>query len=165
MVDYSIFDLEDLLKAAIKSEIDSKNLYLKLSNRVKNYLLKDKLKFLAKEEGLHQAAITKMFKQEFPRKELTIPKKTPVPLPEVKITNKNIPLSRILGQAMQAEKAAHDFYQQLSKFFEKDLKVKNTLNYFATMEMSHYKILEVEKQSMESYEEADEYWPMMHIGP
>jgi rubrerythrin len=165
MIDYSIFDLEELLTAAIKSEIDSKNLYKKLSNRVKNYLLKDKLKFLAKEEGLHQATITKMYKQEFPGKKLIIPKETPVPLPEVKITDENTPISKILGQAMEAEKAAHDFYQELSKFFEKDLKVKNTLNYFATMEMGHYKILEVEKQSMESYEEADEYWPMMHIGP
>ena len=165
MVDFSIYDLEDLLKAAIKSEIDSKNLYLELSKKVKNYLLKDKLKFLAKEEGLHQATITKMFKQEFPRKELTIPKETPVPLPEVKITDQDTPISKILGQAMEAEKAAHDFYQELSKFFEKDLKIKNTLTYFATMEMGHYKILEVEKQSMESYEEADEYWPMMHIGP
>jgi len=165
MIDYSIFDLEELLKAAIKSEIDSKNLYLELSKKVKNYLLQDKLKFLAKEEGLHQATITKMFKQEFPRKELLIPKETPVPLPEVKITNEDVPISKILEQAMVAEKAAHDFYLELSKFFEKDLKVKNTLNYFATMEMGHYKILEVEKQSMESYEEADEYWPMMHIGP
>ncbi len=165
MIDFSIYDLKDLLTAAIKSEIDSKNLYLQLSKKVKNYLLKDKLKFLAKEEGLHQATITKMYKQEFPRKELTIPKETPVPLPEVKITDEDIPISKILGQAMEAEKAAHDFYQELSKFFEKDIKIKNTLNYFATMEMGHYKILEVEKQSMESYEEADEYWPMMHIGP
>jgi len=165
MIDYSIYDLEDLLKAAIKSEIESKNLYNDLSNKVKNYLLKDKLKYLAKEEGLHQATITKMFKQEFPRSDLVIPKESPVPLPEVKITNEDTPISKILGQAMEAEKAAHDFYLELSKLFEKDLKVKNTLNYFATMEMGHYKILEVEKQSMESYEEADEYWPMMHVGP
>lgn len=165
MIDYSIFDLEELLKAAIKSEIDSKNLYLNLSKKVKNYLLQDKLKFLAKEEGLHQAMITKMYKQEFPRKDLIIPKETSVPLPEVKITDEDTPISKVLGQAMEAELAAHDFYLELTKFFEKDEKIKNTLNYFATMEMGHFKILEVEKQSMENYEEADEYWPMMHIGP
>ena len=165
MIDFNIYDLEDLLLAAIKSEIDSKNVYLKLSERVKNYLLKDKLKYLAKEEGIHQSTITKMYKQEFPRKDLIIPKDSPVPLPELKFTDEEIPVSRILGQAMEAEKAAHDFYQGLSKYFEKDLKIKNTLLYFATMEMGHYKILEVEKQSMESYEQADEYWPMMHIGP
>jgi hypothetical protein len=33
------------------------------------------------------------------------------------------------------------------------------------MELGHYKLLEVEKESMERFEEADVYWPMMHIGP
>ncbi|UCD13077.1 MAG: ferritin family protein [Thermoplasmatales archaeon] len=165
MVDYSIYDLEDLLLAALKSEVDSKNFYLKLAKRVNNYLLKDKLKFLAKEEEQHKVLIEEMFKQEYPRKDLTLPKESSVPLPEINITDEDVPISKILGQAMEAEKAAHDFYLELSKFFEKDVKIKNTLMYFATMEMGHYKLLEVEKESMESYEIADEYWPMMHIGP
>jgi rubrerythrin len=66
---------------------------------------------------------------------------------------------------MQAEQAAHDFYQSLSKQFTKDKRICNTLSYFADMELQHYKILEIEKESMDRFEEADVYWPMVHAGP
>ena len=45
-MDLSNFDLEDLLLAAIKSEVDSNNLYTKMSKKTKNGLLQDKLLFL-----------------------------------------------------------------------------------------------------------------------
>ena len=48
------FDLEELLLAAIKSEIDSRNLYLNIAKKTKNGLLSDKLKFIANEEKKHQ---------------------------------------------------------------------------------------------------------------
>ena len=164
-MDFSIYTLKELLLAALKSEADSKKVYLQLAKRVKNYLLKDKFEFLAKEEERHRVFIEDMFKKEFPRKEPILPKETSVPLPRINIIDEDVPISKILVQAMDAEKASHDFYLELSKYFRDDPKVKNTLLYFATMEIGHYKLLEVEKQAMESYEAADDYWPMMHIGP
>lgn len=38
MVDFSTYDLEDLLLAALKSEVDSKNVYLKLAVKVVKHL-------------------------------------------------------------------------------------------------------------------------------
>jgi rubrerythrin len=66
---------------------------------------------------------------------------------------------------MAAEHAAHEFYQSLSQQFTSDQKISHTLSYFADMELQHYKILEIEKESMDRFEEADVYWDMVHVGP
>ena len=66
---------------------------------------------------------------------------------------------------MDAELAASDFYKSLSDYFEEGSKMHNTLLYLSDMEKGHYKILEVEKESMDRFEEADVYWPMVHAGP
>ena len=158
------YDLDNLLLAAIKSEVESNTLYLKIANKIENGLLKDKLKFLAKEENNHRLYVEKIYKENFPKNEIILPKETPVPLPEIEI-NEDIPVSKLLKSAMKSEKFAHDFYESLSDRFESGSKIHNTLLYFADMEMGHYKILEMEKESMERFEEADVYWPMMHVGP
>ena len=164
-MDLSQYSLEDLLLTAIKSEIDSNTIYSKLANQVKNGLLKDKLNFLAKEEEKHKIYIEDLFKKQFPGKTLAIPEKTAVPLPEINISDESIPLSKILKQAMNAEQSAQTFYQSLAKLYTNDKQIHNTLTYFADMELGHYKILEVEKESMERFEDADVYWPMIHAGP
>ncbi len=164
-MDLEKFSLEDLLLAAIKSEVESNKIYSDIAKKIKNGLLQDKLEFLAKEEEKHRLFIEEIFKKKFPGKEISIPEKSPVPLPEVKITDEDIPISKVLRSSMQAEQAAHDFYESLSKKFNDESTVKNTLLYFADMELQHYKILEMEKESMERFEEADVYWPMVHVGP
>lgn len=164
-MELSPYDLDVLLLAAIKSEIESKAVYLKLAKKVKNALLKDKLEFLSKEEEKHRQVIEEIFMNHFPDEKLVIPKKTPVPLPELQITDENMPISNVLKSAMDAEKAANEFYTSLSTRFPDDTKVKNTLLYFAKMELGHYKLLEIEKDGMERFEEADVYWPMVHVGP
>ena len=164
-MDLGMFNLEDLLLVALKSEVDSKNVYSKLARRVKNYLLKDKLEFLAKEEESHRIFIEDVYKNHFPDKKIRLPEKSPVPLPEVNISDEDMPISKVLKDAKEAEKSANDFYNSLAQRFPEDSKLNNTLLYFASMEMGHYKLLEVEKESLESFEEADVYWPMMHVGP
>ena len=163
-MDLSAFELDELLLVAMKSEVDSNVAYKKLSKKVKNALLKDKLEFLANEEGKHREVIEDIFKNHFPDQEISLPRTTPVPLPEI-IIEEGASLSKILKSAMDAEKAAQDFYQSLAERFEKDTKIENTLQYFAKMELGHYKLLEIEKENMEHFEEADVYWPMVHIGP
>ena len=158
------YNIEELLLTAIKSEVESKELYKKLAKKTKNGLLEDKLIFLSNEEEKHRAFIEEIFMNHYPDKEIILPKETVVPLPKI-IYNEETPLSDILNQAMQAENAASKFYKSLSERFEKDSKIQNTLQYFADMEIGHFKILETEKESMERFEEGDVYWPMVNIGP
>ena len=164
-MDLEKYSIEDLLLTAIKSEVESKKTYLKLSKKVKNGLLQDKLEFLANEEEKHKIFIEEIFKNNFPGREITLPEKTLVPLPEIQIADEDTPISELLRSAMQVEKAAQDFYLALSKRFKDTPNIENTLIYFGTMELGHYKLLEIEMENMQRFEEADFYWPMMHVGP
>ena len=158
------FKLDELLFNAIKSEIESYKLYRKIAKKTKNGLLQDKLEFLAKEEEKHQEYIEDIYKNHYPDEKIRLPIETQVPLPKINL-NEDMPISKLLKNAMDAEKHAHDFYESLAERFESGSKIHNTLLYFADMETGHYKILEIEMESMERFEEADVYWPMMHVGP
>ena len=164
-MDVSSYSLDELLLSAIKSEVDSRSLYSTLAKSVKNGFMIDKFQFLANEEKKHQTYLENVFKSEFPNKSLILPSSTPVPLPKVIIPkDENIPISSILLQAIDAEQAAHDFYLQLADKFTKT-DIKNMLHYFADMELGHLHLLEQEKQSIEWFEQADVYLPMVHVGP
>ena len=164
-MDLTSYTLEQLLLAAIKSEEESNQVYSKLADHVQNGLMKDKFQFLAGEEQKHKQYISDLYKSEFPDKRLQLPDETPVPLPGVSIpADEDISISKVLAQAMDAEKAAHDFYLGLSERYD-DPMVKNMLHYFADMETGHYRILEQEKNSVEWFEQSDVYWPMIHAGP
>ncbi len=163
-MDLSGFDLEELLLVAIKSEIESNKLYLKMSKKTKNGLLEDKLKFLANEEEKHRLFVEDIYKNHYPENKIVLPRTSPVPLPEVKISE-DLPLSLLIKEAMNAEQSASDFYRSLAGRFEEGTKLNNTLLYFSDMEKGHYKLLETEKESMERFEEGDVYWPMVHVGP
>ena len=158
------FDLEYLLLIAMKSEIESNILYSKMAKKTQNGLLQDKLKFLAGEEEKHRLFIEEIYLNHFPDKQIKLPEKTKVPLPDVEY-NENTPMSVLLQQAMNAEQEASIFYKILADRFEEGTKMHNTLLYFSDMEIGHFKILEQEKESMERFEDADVYWPMVHIGP
>ena len=158
------FDLEALLLSAMKSEVESNTLYLEMAKKTKNGLLENKLKFLAEEEEKHRLFIEEIYLNHFPDKKIIIPEKTKVPLPELEYTE-DTPMSILLQQGMNAEQSASDFYKNLASRFEDGTKMHNTLIYFSDMEIGHFKILEMEKQSMERFEEADVYWPMVHAGP
>jgi rubrerythrin len=164
-MDLKKYSLEELLLAAMKSEVESNALYAKIARNIKNGLLKDKLEFLAKEEEKHRVFIEHVYKKKFRKKLIKLPSKTPVPLPELRISDEDAPLGSVLLSAMNAEQASYEFYKELSKQFTDDKMIRNTLTYFADMELQHYKILEIEKQSMDRFEEADVYWPMVHAGP
>ena len=163
-MDLSAFDLEDLLLAAIKSEEDSNQLYLKMTKKTENGLLVDKLIFLANEENKHRKFIEEIYANHFPENKLVLPKESPVPLPKLEFSD-DTPLSKLLSEAMMAEQSASDFYKSLADRFEEGSKIHKTLHYFADMEIGHFKILETEKESMERFEEGDVYWPMVHVGP
>jgi rubrerythrin len=147
------YSTKDLILSSLKSEIDSRLLYLKIKDSVKNAVLKDKMEFLAKEEDKHRVFFEQFFKKKFPDTILEIPEKSPVPLPIIRIKDELIQLSEILQQAMNASR------------FKDDKEIYNMLNYIADMEMGHYRLLEIEKENSERFESYDDSWPMMHAGP
>ena len=164
-MDLSKFDEETLLLAALRSEIDSKAVYQQVADRVKNALLKDKLNFISGEEEKHRGIIYEVYREKFPDKELVIPVESPVPLPELKITDEMMPLSEVFSMAMKTETAAYEFYQQLAGLYKDEPNLKNTIAYVASMEMGHYKLLEIEKDNVERFEDFDVYLPHIHVGP
>jgi rubrerythrin len=164
-MDLTKFALADLLLAAVKSEIDSQAIYSRLALRVQNAFLRERMNFLALEEKKHQSALETIFRQRFPGQEIIVPVHPVVPLPEISFADELVPLSRIIAQAMMAEQAAHDFYLQLAERFGDDFEKRNLLLYFAMMEMGHYKLLDLEKGSLERLEEFGQEQEMIHVGP
>ncbi len=164
-MDIGIYTLEDLILTAMKSEIESKEVYSVLKDRVENFMLKDRFTFLAGEEEKHRAFFEWLYRKSFPGKEFGLPEKSPVPMPKVDIRNEKASVSDIIQSAMEAEKAAYDFYLDMSKRFEDNPKIQKMLIYIASMEMGHYRILEVERDNAKRFEDFDVEWPMMHIGP
>lgn len=163
-MDLSKFELKDLLLVAIKSEEESKNVYLALKERVDNLLLKDRFGFLAGEEVKHKAYIEKIYRERIGENVQELPKKSVVPLPEIHVSE-DMPISEILQGAMYAELAAREFYLALSKRFEDSDEVRKMLLIFADMELGHYRLLEIEKQLAEKFEDYESMWPEFHVGP
>lgn len=164
-MDLSIYSVEDLMLTALKSEIEAKVAYTQLAEGVENYILKERLNFLAGEEEKHRGFFERFYKKNFPDKEMILPEESSIPLPQIKIDTENMPLSEILESAMEAEVAAHDFYNGLADRYEQQPDVKKMLLYIASMELGHYKILEIERDNAKKFEDYDSQWPMMHVGP
>ena len=164
-MDLSIYSLEDLFFTAIKAEIDSREAYSILSGITKNAFLKDRLRFLSDEEEKHRTFLVNEFKKHVPGIEMNMPEYSPVPLPEIDVSDESVPISQMLQQAMDAEMAAHEFYIEFAKFVNDKKDLVLTLSYFAKMELGHYELLKIEKASAEEFEDYDEYNPLMHVGP
>ncbi len=163
-MDLGKYELRGLLLAAIKSEVESKNVYLKLKDRVDNILLKERFEFLAGEEQKHKEYIEKIYKRKMGEDVPELPEKTIVPLPEIKADD-DMPISEILQGAMDAELAARDFYLSLSDRFNDEPEVRKMLQIFADMELGHYRLLELEKQIAEKFEDYEAFSPDIHLGP
>ncbi len=163
-MDLSKYTLEDIILAATRSEIGASAQYRDIASKVENAFLKEKMIFLADEESKHQEFLEGLYARTFPGKEMIVPEQTPVPLPEMKEYKDDVKLSEVLESAMEAEKAAKDFYYEMSKQFDKEPDIKKNLEYLASMEWGHYKLLEIERDNSLNFESYDEYWPMMHVG-
>jgi rubrerythrin len=164
-MDLRNYTIEELLLSALKSEVDSRNVYSTLADHVNNFFLKDRLRFLAEEEEKHRNFFEHLFKEKVPGKDIILPDKTPVPLPDLKIVDERIPISEVFEKAMEAEKAANEFYIGLAERFKEDNEIKRTLLYIANMERGHYNLFEIEKENALKLEDFDQPWPMMHAGP
>ena len=164
-MDTAKYELDELLLVGIKSEIDSEKAYLEVARTVKDPFLKGRLEFLANEESKHREFLEGIFKKTFPKKGLIIPEKSTIPLPEIRLygeTGSMRDVVAILDDAMKAEKAAYEFYSSLEPRFE-DEKMKKTLHYLAVMELDHYNILKMERDSMADVEDIMEDMSYMQL--
>lgn len=164
-MDISKYSLGDLLLTALKSEIEARDFYQSLAGPIKNYFLKDRILFLSAEEEKHRQAVENMYHQQFPGQKLVLPEKSPVPLPELKLEKETMPVSEVFFVAMRAEKAAHDFYLEISRHFQPESEQHKLLHYIASMEMGHYHLLNLERENALRTEDFEVTLPMVHVGP
>jgi rubrerythrin len=169
--------MKDMILTAWKSEVNAEKTYLKIREGVKNFWLRDRFQFLADEERKHAAYFQDFYKQQFPGEKVELPETCPVPLPEVKIDRDSIPFSDVIAMAMEAEKAASEFYASWADLMpdaekaeteadgERTASVREMLMYISSMEMGHYRLLEIEEENAREQEQYDLVWDMTHIGP
>ncbi|MGC8584550.1 MAG: ferritin family protein [Thermoplasmata archaeon] len=155
-------ELKRLLEMALRSEIDSRDIYKKSADSTKNALLKEKFEFLSGEEEKHRKMIENIIRMKYPDEDINVPESTEVPLPRVTVTEKD-PISKLLSQAMDAEMAASKFYENLSTKFDDEKSY--LMRYLSSVEMSHYYLLQAEREIILRFEDYDQYFEMMHVGP
>jgi len=156
-------ELRKLIMVAINSEIRSHDVYSKLAQKAKNYFLKERLLFLAGEEEKHRIFFEQLHSTLFPGTPFDYSVKASAPLPEIKM-DENSRIPDILAQAMEAEKAASEFYKHLAGKLENENARKMVL-YISTMELGHYVLIKSEFENASNFEDFNVEWPMMHIGP
>ena len=156
MVSIARKPVKKLLGYAVRAEIDANRLYNKLSNRVKNPLLKEKFKVLAFEEKKHKAVLENFFGVLFPKATIEIPASVDNRLlPAVRVKPSST-LAEILSQAMMAEKSAQNFYASLAQ--KVGPAKKRVLEYLSKVERSHFLMLQSEYTlalQFEDYAEKD----------
>jgi len=159
--------IQQALAISMKSELEAENVYIQLHKMVNNFVLKDKLSFLKKEEQKHQKIIQKLYEKVTGETELKSADKSVYPSLAIAL-RESTSVPDLLELAMQAEKAAEEFYDQLSEEAE-ERGVQEILQYLASMEHSHYFLLKGEYdlciRDESYYERNDFHTDMVHIGP
>jgi len=155
-------DLKRLLEMALRSEIDSRDIYQKAAGMTKNSLLKEKFNFLSGEEAKHKILIENIIKMKFPNEEIEIPESTEVPLPRVTVKEGD-PISMLLSQAMENERETSKFYASIAKRLDDEN--ASLMQYLSSIEMSHFYFLQAERDLALKFENYDQYFEMMHVGP
>jgi rubrerythrin len=158
----------EVLGIAIKSEIEAIKLYYRMKDKTKNPDLKAKLDFIASQEKNHERLLTEAYRKKFPGVELSMPSNTIVPSID-DVLPSEATLKELFAAAMEAEKKADDFYTKLAKK-TRDQSSRSMLEYLASMERSHFSILEAEFRQLEITEDynTDDFLRgerLMNVGP
>ncbi|MCX5754244.1 MAG: ferritin family protein [Candidatus Krumholzibacteria bacterium] len=158
----------EVLSIAIKSEIEAIKLYRRMNEKAKNPDLKVKMDFLASQEMNHERILTEAYRKKFPGVDLSMPPKTLVPSID-DILPPEATLKELFAAAMEAEKKADDFYTGLAKK-TRDQSSRSMLEYLASMERSHFSILDAEYRQLQFTEDynTDDFLRgdrLMNVGP
>ncbi len=158
--------IKDMLEIAIKAEIDAADNYGRAADQTDLFLLTDKFTLLQNEEKGHRRVLEKLFAKRFPEKEPKLPASEDMPFQEFSeyAVKPTMQPSEIIEEAMAGEQRARDFYLDMEKEMDGD-KEKAIMRYLASMEESHYHLLESELEMAQNFELYDEVHEMMHVGP
>lgn len=151
---------KEIFGVAVRSELDSKRIYESMAKKTSNFVLKDKLRFLAREEEKHKEILEGLFTKLYPDEDLKISEKSLISKIDVEATE----LPELLEKAMESEKIEEKFYRNLAEKSE----YKNILLYLADVEKGHYAILEAEHNMIMQYPDYyNKDWDtdMIHLGP
>ncbi|QDA31357.1 rubrerythrin [Thermococcus indicus] len=157
------FSLEELLGMAIKAEIGARKFYESLAERIEIPALKEKITWLAGEEGKHEALLRKMYGSMFPGKEVLYPEEHigPELQPVARELHSAQDIIELIRWAMRAEEIAAQFYEEIEKIVETEDR-KRLMRYLSDMEKGHYYTLRAEYELLLDWEM---YSQMMHVGP
>jgi rubrerythrin len=171
--EFSSINLElspsEVFGVAIKSEIEAAKDYSRLYGKVKNEILRMKLKFLISEEKKHHRILEKLFSQRFPGEELEIPEKSFLPPINVSPAKK-LSVLNLFKLALKAEKMSENFYREAEERAE-DKESKRILGYLVRVERSHYFIIKSEIDMLDrfpDYYKVEDFHlgqDMFHVGP
>ncbi len=158
----------EVLGIAIKSEIEAVKLYTKMKEKTKNPDLKAKCDFLTSQERNHERVLTEAFRTKFPGVELRLPPKTLVPAVD-DVLARDATLKELFAAAMEAETKSEGFYRDLAGKTH-DQSSRAMLEYLASMEHSHFSILEAEFKELQFTEDynTDDFLRgqrLMNVGP
>jgi len=166
-VDFSTLTVEEALRMAFQAEIDSAKVYQKLGKHVQNFVMKEKMKFLQKEEKKHQQIVEALFEKMFPNRNLAQKDKTLVPRLKLSLNDESTVLE-LLELAMEAEKTAEEFYDYMSQEVV-ERGAQEIFQYLSSMEHGHYSLLKGEYELClhdEQYYKRDDFqYDMVHVGP
>jgi len=159
----------EVFSVAIKSEIEATEAYSKLYEKVKNEILRMKLKFLISEEKKHRRILERLFSQRFSEEKLEIPEKSF--LPPIKVTKaKTFSVLDLFKLALKAEKMSENFYREAGERAG-DKESKRVLGYLVRVERSHYFIIKSEIDMLDrfpDYYKVEDFHlgqDMFHVGP
>lgn len=159
----------EVLTVAIRSEIEAANIYSRLHDKVKNDLLRRKLKFLVFEEKKHRKILERLYSRRFPERKIDLPESSFLPPIKLKVDSKTSILD-IFKAAQNAERMAEDYYKDASREAG-DSESRKILDYLSRVERSHYFMIKSEIDLLEKfpdyYEVEDFHFShdMVHVGP
>jgi rubrerythrin len=158
----------EVLTIGIKAEMAAQALYTKMKDMSAAKDVQDTMDFLISQEKRHEAFLRKAFTDQFPDVEIKVPENTIVPMADENL-GEDAGMKELFEVAMEAEKKANKFYTDLASK-TRDPNSRKLLEYIASMELSHLKILEAEYHQFElsTDQDLDDFLRgerLMHFGP
>jgi rubrerythrin len=166
-IDIASLSVEKALSMAIRSESDAAEAYRKLNATIRNFMLKEKMRFLEEEENRHRQLLTELHRKVADGRDPSPSDRSLFPALALALTESQ-PVPDLIEIAMDAEKASEEFYDGLSRNVE-DRGLREVLQYLASMEHGHYFLLKGEYDlclRYEAYYDREDFqYDMVHIGP
>ncbi len=142
--------LADLLKTAIKGEIDGYTFYDLLAKRATDDDARRKLEGLRDDEKRHRVTLEEMYHKYVGGEIGELPEKGLTPLAEVfrkGQLDKRKTETEFINLAIEAELAATQYYQEKMES-SSDAQFREIFDRLAAEEHSHYELLQAEKQAL-----------------